>query len=161
MCSECETVDKEHAYEYLKWLLLEYGTVNGKYAFLEYVDNATRCSITYNYSKDYIFVSGMNNLDTETIEDDGYIAVYLNDFQYESAYGDDFCVAYGYLDPKTFNDNSPIQCSDYVGPDNYESWFMEKTRLSVVWIVAFLDDYLKQCIPEITIEDLGLISFNS
>ena len=167
VCSKCGTVDKSHAYEYLVEWVKKNGKVNGEYINIyEYSDDFNyQYSISYNASGDYLYVSVLSEGDEATDTDDDYVSIDLSGknqkFEYYCAYGyqptDYYTI--GLIDGKTHTSNSPISCDTYYGASTKRPWFMEYTRLSIDITIKFLRSYLQQCVPEITINDLGFANF--
>ena len=166
-CTKCGEVDKTHAYGYLVEYVKKNGKVKGEYVYINEYSNdfLTQYSINYSASGNYLYVSVLNDNDSSTSSDDGWIAIYIREnsqkFQYCCQYGYQPAAneAYGFINGSTYTTNSPVSCDTYYGNSNERTWFMEYTRISINLALAFLDDYIDQCVPGITIKDLGFANF--
>lgn len=168
-CVDCGTVDKEHAYEYLiEWLKVN-GEVNGEHiGIYEYLNEYSQLSIVYDASGDYVYVSTLTIGEDPDGSSDGYCLLDLSNpdgnYEYWCSYGynPSLCDSFGKIAADTYTSNSPLVCDEYHGPSEMRAWFLEYSRLSVNLNVVFLGDYISQCIPEISLEDLGFsLYYNS
>ena len=154
VCMVCKTIDKAHAYEYLKEWVKSNGIADGSYVYFNYwSDENTNYSLTYNATKDYLYVN----------KSGFYQDVY---YFYDLSLDDYSCYGYfddlealGYINANEFTNNSPIIELDYVGPSAYRWDMLESTRLTTIELIEWLDWCLDSCEVGIDIYDLGFTSF--
>lgn len=105
-CSVCGIADKEHAYEYLMYLVLSKGTTNLKTGTIDYVYREEEsefgkytclAGLTYNPESDDICAWSYYDYPDMI---DSYALIYLDDFYYERYSISDSNS--GYIDPSTF-----------------------------------------------------------
>ena len=158
VCRNCGAADRAHAYEYLVEWVKHCGKVNGEHVEVtEWIDDSM-CTIAYNSTGNYLYVS--------VLDENGYILIDLSatdrNFSYFCLYGHEVreCESRGKIDGSTYSTNSPISCDAYYGSSSQRAWFMETTRLYVNLALLFLDSFLDQSVrPSIDITDLGFANF--
>lgn len=161
-CTTCGIVDKSHAYEYLiEWVKTNGVTDEDGVAIIEYADQY-RHTITYDSSEKYLFVSTYNTIDGSYayIDLSSKSQNYSYFFGYAYGQSDESTIS-GKIEASSYTANAPLSYEIYHGPSNYQwkTWFLEYTQAYLSLNVAFLSGFITQCIPGITIADLGFTSY--
>jgi len=161
--SQPSTVQEKNAYQILIEALKKDGDVNGDCVSFTHTSDGYQYSVVYNSTKNYAYVSVLAVGSTPNDRnDDSYILIDLSGagtFKYASYYGNTICYGEGLIDGSSYSDNSPLPMSTYQGNSSQRYWFTEEARLMANCALTFLSDFINQCIPEITIKDLGFKNF--
>ena len=154
VCS-CGAIDKAHAYEYLIEWVKDNGTVDGNYIELTYTSkNNINYTLWYSAQHDTLWV------DTWNYTDNGYFtatSLCLEDGYYNCCM--DELEMWGYIDPETFTDNTPITYEEYTGYTDLRSQMAEYTREGICLVIDWLDWCLDVQNVGITIDDLGFTAY--
>ncbi len=157
ICTNCKTVDKSHAYEYLKNWVIENGEVNGAHIIFIPEINDKTYGFMYSANEDELLLcEGYYN----TYNDFVSTFIFLDDYKYDASIGsgsNDYIE--GKLNAKSFTSNSPITYEDYNSTYYNMGDFHNDTRISICDSLYWLIDFLNENIPDVTIADLGFESF--
>ena len=158
VCTKCDTVDKSHAYEYLKdWVIIN-GEVDGSYIQIDEMVGDTLYGINYSANADYIYIdlSYYNSYD-----DFSFNSLYLNNYEYFSCVGEEITDDYiaGKINPSAFTTSSPLTYTDSNDTYYNSASLAEAARSNICDMLYWLDDLLEREDLGITIADLGFKSF--
>lgn len=157
VCTMCGTVDKTHAYEYLKEWVKTNGTPNGD-GTIDYIfegKNNPSKNMGVRYSADLDAVN-IWHFDA-TSERNVFFGIYLDDYYYGFTFAAD--KIYGYVNASTYTQNTALSYTDskcsVLEPTQYLSTAQSSLNLVLVYFRAFLEDDKLG----ITLADLGFKSY--
>lgn len=152
-CTECEAVDKSHAYEYLTAWVKENGIASGEYVEFEFISDDCTYGISYSAQSDYLFAFRMDDVTYSSIALDSYYygCTYFGDYnEYE------IC---GFLTPGTFTYNTALSHTRYIGDASSLPIVAELARAEVCDLLDWLDWCLMNYYTGLTVKDLGFIAY--
>lgn len=148
--------EKIDLFEYCKEFAIDKGNVNGDYCI--YQQPAT---LYGGYQDEYFSISYWGDSDmvefclhcplTETQSINFYLRMrggYNHKYEYLTSkyYRDDgssIRSASGYIDPKVFSNNYPLNCKEYYGDANGQTEFMEESRVGICDLIKCLKNFVE------------------
>ncbi len=159
-CTSCGIVDKSHAYEYLiEWVKTNGVKDDNGVAIIEYVDDYMH-TISYDSSEKYLYVSTLDTNDGSFAYVD--LSSKSQNYFYMVNYGKPIVSSVsGKIKASTYTGNTLLPYEEYHGRSDktWKTWFLDYTQAYMNLNIAFLSSFIKQCIPEISITDLGFTSY--
>ncbi|MBQ9860779.1 MAG: zinc ribbon domain-containing protein [Clostridia bacterium] len=156
ICDSCGTIDQANAYKHLVEYVKSNGKASGSSMMLTInVFNDKEFILSYNVQDDILWASCSAIDETSTITtllsvNDGF---YWQEYTYNRT--GEKCTLSGFIDPKTFNENSALTYDKYTGFDSGLTAMLDVARAGLAWTIFEMEQYFNEHGVGLSVHALG------
>lgn len=141
ICRPCGAIDKDNAYKFLVEHVKSNGTVNGSFISITMREvDGKKYELKYDAQYECLWATCYQSTQkskciTTLLVEDGFYGL---EYVYDSSITSDLT---GFIEPKTFNENSAMTYEDYIGLDSAKLSMLNLARSSLVLTVVEMERY--------------------